>query len=247
MRRNINNEVLNWKSRIYINRRVELKNLKVVKNRLKELITKYINPLLWGISKIEYHKTKQSLIVIIIGSNKALNRIKQILTLVRSNRGEGAKIEGKDSENKVRKEGESLLTKFINYTPKGLRSCDENNFEIILQELPYYFVDPILLARTIAGKRNNGGYENNFEKELITLVSERSLNVNGIRIEIKGITGKMTMSKKIIKTFGTLKFNSSDSIIDIGEARNFNKKGIIGVKVWISYNQVHKGPIEKLK
>jgi hypothetical protein len=173
--------ILNWKSRIYINRREELKVNKSKEKRLKELIN-YINPLLWGISKIEYHYIYGKLKMIISGSY--LNRIKNLM-----------KIEP---------------------------------VEIILQELQYNYLDPTILARTIAGNKKSRG----------EIIGEIKGEIKGIRIEIKGITGKMTMSKKIIKNYGNLKFNSSGSIIDVGEARNYNKKGIISVKVWIAYKPI---------
>lgn len=153
----------------------------------------------------------------------------------------------------------------------GLVEGRGNIIELIFQEVFYNYLDPYILAKSIAEIKNKKGLTNfprrglgegnfnfwsefgnknnylqslgeKFERNETTpfenTQSSVSQCINGIRIEIKGITGKMTMSKKIIKTFGTLKFNSSDSIIDFGEAKNFNKKGIIGVKVWISYKEV---------
>jgi ribosomal protein S3 len=50
----------------------------------------------------------------------------------------------------------------------------------------------------------------------------------------------MAMSKKLIKSIGSHQFNSSNSIIEYGFAKSFNKKGITGIKVWISFSPLLK-------
>jgi hypothetical protein len=61
-------------------------------------------------------------------------------------------------------------------------------------------------------------------------------SIQGIRILINGINGKMTECNHIILNYGTLQFNNTNSIIYYGQSRNNNNKGIISVKVWISYS-----------
>nr|YP_002274330.1 ribosomal protein [Blastocladiella emersonii]ABB78023.1 ribosomal protein [Blastocladiella emersonii] len=213
---------VNWVSRNYINRRTEDRRSTSIEKTLRKLIS-YINPLLWGISKIEYHSLPSgNLKVIITGVNtKKFLQIRDII------------------QNFTINPGKSLHQDLDGSLPQ---------VEFVLQELPYNYLDPSILAKSIAGKKNHREIlfgDINFWSEdgvgknapMFQLTRSGDSNavhvINGIRIEIKGITGKMTMSKKVIKTFGTLRFNSSDSVIDFGEARNFNKKGIIGVKVWI--------------
>ena len=197
-------KIVNWKNNNYINRRAEYL-IKMSKKQTLRTIISYINPLLWGISKIEYHSYNNNNLIIITGTKSSeLNHIKNIIQSIPNY-----------------------------YIPK-----------LILQELPYNYLDPLILAKSIAGKKNKeilrGDINFNSENSMInapifqltSIDNHSSQVINGIRIEIKGITGKMTMSKKIIKTFGTLKLSCHNSIIDFGIAK---KKGI-GVKVWISSN-----------
>lgn len=201
--------ILNWFSRDYIYRRAAPQ--RSIERILDEWISN-INPNQRGISKIEYHYLSNGkLKVIISGINTCIKNLKN-------------------------------FQDYFFYISER-RGVNEPSIEFILQELPYNYLSPILLAKSIAGRLqftpglNEINYWLENEMKRIQESRKKNIGINGIRIEIKGITGKMTMSKKIIKTYGTLKFNSSDSIIDVGYARNLNIRGILGVKIWISYSE----------
>nr|QRH18110.1 ribosomal protein S3 [Blastocladiella sp.] len=209
--------VHNTQALYFTSRRIAIKMAMSTERKIRKLI-EYTTPLNWGIGTIEYHSGPNGILRVIITSTKM-----------------GGNFLGTYVANSIRR---ATLNGII---PK---------VEFQLRELPYNYLDPSLLAKTIAGNKGRTGenllgdmkkIEDHILKNYKNVPFEgekasTSKLINGIRIEIKGITGKMTMSKKTIKNFGTLKFNSDHSIIDFGEARNFNTRGILGVKVWISYH-----------
>lgn len=205
-----NTQILNWMtSRVSVLRRTETLNRAAIMKTITKIIS-FITPLQLAMTNVEFHSGPNQVLKIIISGTKSseLNEIKKVLETI-------------------------LASISFGFAPK----C-----EILIQEISSDSLkfDPIILAKAIASDRNHrkilGSHIwSHFVGASSSLTQS---NITGIRIEIKGIAGKMTMSKKIIKTFGTLKFNSSSSIINFGEARSIgNQRGIIGVKVWIAYNQ----------
>nr|NP_043749.1 ribosomal protein S3 [Allomyces macrogynus]AAC49250.1 ribosomal protein S3 [Allomyces macrogynus] len=229
-----------WKSRNYISRRTEWKVSMSQCHFIYKLISS-VNPLLWGISKIEYHSLSNGKLKVIVTGMKIFDG-----TLLRS------------LFNMRQQHLGNSLNPFL-----SLFNTHWTQIELLRQSLPYNYLDPELLARSIAGRKVSKGVfgdipfwspdGGNIKNATMfgpmknpEILDSRHV-ITGIRIEIKGITGKMTMSKKVIKTFGTLRFNSSDSIIDFGEASSMTARGIIGVKVWIAYKTVEQNPAGLVK
>lgn len=227
-----NSKILNWMTTRIPNgnlRRTEALNRTAIIKTISKIIS-YITPLQLAMTNLEFHS----------GPNQELKII----------------ISGTKSQNEIIKKASNLTSASVLNIILRNRNTFSNfasTYKISVQEISEDSLkfDPIILAKAIASDRNHRKllgshiWTQNFSGLLTDKATEGNIasndcigglgSITGIRIEIKGIAGKMTMSKKIIKTFGTLKFNSSSSIINFGEARSINnQRGLIGVKVWIA-------------
>jgi ribosomal protein S3 len=127
-------------------------------------------------------------------------------------------------------EGEELL--LVNGL---LEKLFNKKINLLFINLSYPYLDAQILAQYILYKYSiRAGLSGHSIHSIINLI--RTNEIKGIRVEIKGLSGKMAMSKKLIKSVGINQHNSSNSIIDYGFAKLLNKKGIIGIKVWINYS-----------
>jgi hypothetical protein len=116
--------------------------------------------------------------------------------------------------------------------------------EILIQESPSASLkfDPIIVARTLV---NSGVIQNSHSPQSIAQILRsfsqalsglNDLGILGIRIEIKGLVGKMTMrNNKVVQSYGSLKLQSSSSVIHFGQAKSIEDAGGVFCKVWIAY------------
>lgn len=125
---------------------------------------------------------------------------------------------------------------------KYLEKLFNKKVNLLFINLSYPYLDAQILAQYILEKTSAQGGITGIVSLLRILLKEDILSlskfISGIRVEIKGLSGKMLMSKKIIKSVGKGGFNSSNSIREYGFVKSLNKKGIIGIKVWINYTGV---------
>lgn len=220
--------LFNWKSREFLTK----KNNKIIRNK-EELVKNLLNnlgPLL--ISKIEYHHISNlNLKIIVYGTKKSIDLISN-------------------------KNLSSYSTSSSIIIKEYLEKLFNKKVELVFITVPYSYLYADILAQYISIILKNSSTQrmnlityifDKIKKVIINNKKDNILhsykdlnNICGIRIEIKGISGKMAMSKKLIRSIGTHQFNSHNSIIEYGFTKLLNKKGIIGIKVWISYSPLVK-------
>jgi len=205
-----------WKSRKFISRSNPNQRKRIEK---KEKIVKKLISFLEKdsilISKLEYHHLSSSIIFIIYGIKKSIKS--------------------------------SISINLIPIITHYLEKLFNKRIELYFINLSHPYLDPQILSQYILMKLNRSQRISSITKilnplqKLVLKSSSKNINkINGIRVEIKGLSGKMAMSKKLIKSIGSHQFNSSNSIIEYGFAKSLNKKGITGIKVWISYSPIKK-------
>jgi len=207
-----------WRSRKFISRSNpnQIKRIEKKEKIVKKLIS-FLEKDSILISKLEYHHLSSSIIFIIYGIKKSIKS--------------------------------SISINLIPIITHYLEKLFNKKIELYFINLSYPYLDPQILSQYILMKLNRSQRISSITKILnplqkLVLKNSRKENninkINGIRVEIKGLSGKMAMSKKLIKSIGSHQFNSSNSIIEYGFAKSLNKKGITGIKVWISYSPIKK-------